>query len=230
MTLAKQEIDVARKVKAIEYLKAQLVGNGAQVFFSLLEGEEQRDPRLPCGFNAYWLHPGQTLRCGFCAAGQAALAKAREHAQSRGELEKWYGDYSSLVRYLLEPQRADRRGENTLKVRSITRGALLAALTVVMALIGTLPMGGLILLFLPLPLIIPHLRAWSEKRCSRSCGGSYSAGLFGSSLSGLDSFPFRWVSWDCDGQRHARGRASLAPVWAGSFGWCCWPLFHVAFV
>ena len=112
MTLAKQEIDVARKVKAIEYLKAQLVGTGAQVLFSLLEGEEQEI----LASLADLMLTGFILakRCGvdFAQLDRQLLAKAREHAQSRGELEKWYGDYSSLVRYLLE--RSGQIGEGKI--------------------------------------------------------------------------------------------------------------------
>ncbi len=101
MTLAKQEIDVARKIKAIEYLKAQLVGNNAQVMFQMLEGGEEEI----ISATADLLLTGFILarRCGidYARLEREILDKARHAAQQRENLEKWYGDYTNFVHYLL---------------------------------------------------------------------------------------------------------------------------------
>jgi hypothetical protein len=112
MTLARQEIDVARKVKAIEYLKAELVDNNAQIMYNMLTGDEDEllDAISDLVLTAYIL----ARRCGldFAKLDLQVLEKARSKSENRDNLEKWYGDYTGLIHYLLE--RSGQVGERKL--------------------------------------------------------------------------------------------------------------------
>lgn len=102
MTLAKQEIDVARRVKAIEYLKAELVGNNAKLMYKMLSADEEEilSALGDLILTGYIL----ARRCGLDLGklDHEVLEKARGQAAARADLEKWYGDYTSLIHYLLE--------------------------------------------------------------------------------------------------------------------------------
>jgi hypothetical protein len=112
MTLAKQGIDVARKVKAIEHLKADLLSTNAQIMQQMLVGDEED---LLCAFSELLL-TGYLLaqRCGLDLkkVDRQILEEARSEASSGGNLEKWYGDYTNLVHYFLE--RSGQIGERKL--------------------------------------------------------------------------------------------------------------------
>ena len=112
MTLAKQGIDVARKIKAIEHLKADLLSTNAQVMQKMLVGDEEELLFAVC----------EHLLCGYLLAQRCGLdlkrldrqilERARSEAASGCNLEKWYGDYTNLVHYFLE--RSGQIGERKL--------------------------------------------------------------------------------------------------------------------
>lgn len=100
MKSLQQEIDIAKHIHTVEWLKAEIVGSTAALFRAMLkDGDEQvLDALTSLVIATYVLgrrlgHSPAQLDANVAAAVRRSLAD--DH-----EVEKWYGDLTALLRYL----------------------------------------------------------------------------------------------------------------------------------
>ena len=101
----RQDVDIARNRKTIEWLKAEMTGAIAALFRAMVNVNSDRmlDSLAALVLNSYLLGK----RIGFQAEkiDQAILAKLTENIDKGHEIEKWYGDLSDLQRHLTSKRR-----------------------------------------------------------------------------------------------------------------------------
>ncbi len=97
-----KEIDIARGIRMIEWLKAELVDGLATLFRALVKnsGEMVGDALATIIMTCYFL--GKRLGLGFNQLDQRIKEKLRSHLEAEHQLEKWYGDISGLLHYMDE--------------------------------------------------------------------------------------------------------------------------------
>lgn len=95
-----QEIDIARNLKTVEWLKTELVSSVANLFKALVRGQEE--PILESLSNTivatYLL--GKRVGINFSKVDSKVENIIRMNIQEEHEVEKWYGDLSNLLHYL----------------------------------------------------------------------------------------------------------------------------------
>ena len=95
-----QEIDIARNLKTVEWLKTEQVSSLANLFKALIRGQEE--PILESLANTivatYLL--GKRVGINFSKIDLKVESIIRMNIQEEHEVEKWYGDLSNLLHYL----------------------------------------------------------------------------------------------------------------------------------
>lgn len=102
---AGQEPGIARNVRVVEWLKADLVASTAGVFRAMARGSEDKlvDALAGVVITCYVL--ARRLGIGFSLLDLRVEAKLRQNIEEGHEVERWYGDLSSYLNYFL----ADRK-------------------------------------------------------------------------------------------------------------------------
>ncbi len=102
--MAKPELDIARNVRTIEWLKTELINGVAMVFRSLMRDSEEAvaDALANVVMTCYLL--ARRVGIGFAALEIKVQGKVKANVQRGHEIEKWYGDFSALERYFEEQQ------------------------------------------------------------------------------------------------------------------------------
>ena len=97
-----KEVDIARGIRMIEWLKAELVDGLATLFKALVKnsGEMIGDALATIIMTCYFL--GKRLGVSFQQLDQGLKEKLRSHLETDHQLEKWYGDISGLLHYMYE--------------------------------------------------------------------------------------------------------------------------------
>ena len=97
-----KEVDIARGIRMIEWLKAELVDGLATLFKALVKnsGEMIGDALATIIMTCYFL--GKRLGVSFQQLDQGFKEKLRSHLEADHQLEKWYGDISGLLHYMDE--------------------------------------------------------------------------------------------------------------------------------
>ncbi|NLK00214.1 MAG: hypothetical protein GX318_03110 [Clostridia bacterium] len=94
------QIDVVKKIRMIEWLKAELVGSVASLLKSMVKGGEERilDYLAAILITTYIL--GKRVGITFARIDQHLKEKLAAGIDEEHEIEEWYGDMSSLLRYM----------------------------------------------------------------------------------------------------------------------------------
>ena len=94
------ESDILRKIRLIEWLKAELVTNVGQLYQAIARNSEQAivDGLAAVVVSCYTL--GKRLGVDFGALDEAISHKVSQAIKQEQEAEKWFGDYSELQRHL----------------------------------------------------------------------------------------------------------------------------------
>ena len=105
MFLSSQEGGIAKNIKVIEWLKADLITSLAALFKSMLKGSEELllDALSSMIVTCYIL--GRRLNVNFSRLDLKVEAKIRQGIDDDHEVERWYGDLSALLNYLVEKKR-----------------------------------------------------------------------------------------------------------------------------
>ena len=103
--LKREDVDIARNIKVIEWLKADLVTSLSALFRALLRGSEDRllDALASMILTCYVL--GRRLGISFSRLDLKMEAKLRQGIDEGHEVEKANGDLSRLLGYLVEKKR-----------------------------------------------------------------------------------------------------------------------------
>jgi len=100
-----QEGGIAKNIKIIEWLKADLVTSVSALFRSMLKSSEDHllDALASLLVTCYVL--GRRLGINFSSLDLRVEAKLRQSIDEDHELERWYGDLSALLNYLADKKR-----------------------------------------------------------------------------------------------------------------------------
>jgi hypothetical protein len=100
--MAKPELDIARNVRTIEWLKAEMVGGVSALFKALMKNSEEAilEALATVVIAAYLL--GKRLGIPFSRLDVKIEAKVSANIAKHHEIEQWYGDFSGFRRYLEE--------------------------------------------------------------------------------------------------------------------------------
>ncbi len=100
-----QEGGFAKNIKVVEWLKADLITSMSALFKSMLRNSEDLvlDALASLLITCYVL--GRRLGVNFTRLDLRVEAKLRQGIDEEHEVEKWYGDLSTLLNYLVERKR-----------------------------------------------------------------------------------------------------------------------------
>ena len=94
------DIDIARNIKTIEWLKTELLCSVAELYRAMREAREDviADRLANLTIAAYVL--GRRLGVDFERMDEIVRQKVRANIEQAHEFEEWYGDFSALGRHL----------------------------------------------------------------------------------------------------------------------------------
>lgn len=94
------ESEIVRKLRLIEWLKAELVGGVSRVFHAMTKSTEHpvADALASVIVNCYVL--GKRIGIDFSHMDEAINARIEQNIKQEIEVEKWYGDMSELKRHI----------------------------------------------------------------------------------------------------------------------------------
>lgn len=99
------EIDIARNIRTIEWLKTELLAGISGLFRALLRGSEEAIIDGLAGLLITCYALSRRLGTSFGKLDARVEAKVRANIGEGHEIEKWYGDLSALLRYVEERKR-----------------------------------------------------------------------------------------------------------------------------
>ncbi|MDD2432051.1 MAG: MazG-like family protein [Firmicutes bacterium] len=101
-----REIDIARNVKTIEWLRTEIVSHVANLFKAMWQNREELilDALAGLIMAAYLL--GKRLGITYSKLDSKVVNKVKASMLEDHEIEKWYGDMNSLLHFW-----QDRRGD-----------------------------------------------------------------------------------------------------------------------
>jgi len=105
MFTGSQEGGIAKNIKVVEWLKADLLTSLSALFKSMLRGSEELilDALASLVITCYIL--GRRLGINFSRLDLKVEAKLRQGIDEDHEMERWYGDISNLLNYLVDKKR-----------------------------------------------------------------------------------------------------------------------------
>jgi hypothetical protein len=94
------EIDIARNVRAIEWLEAELVYGTGSLLHALIKNNEENalDNMAAIVISTYLL--SRRLGHGFARLDAKILARLKSSLEQDHELEQWYGDIAELIQHM----------------------------------------------------------------------------------------------------------------------------------
>ncbi|HBV97902.1 MAG: hypothetical protein JL50_07550 [Peptococcaceae bacterium BICA1-7] len=99
------ESDVAKNIKVVEWLKADLISSLSALYKGMLRASEERLLDALSGIIVTCYVLGRRLGYNFSKVDVAVEAKLRQGIKDSHEVEKWYGDLSLLLAYLVDRKR-----------------------------------------------------------------------------------------------------------------------------
>lgn len=95
-----EQIDIARSIKTIDWLKTEIVGSVATLFRGMMRNnlEVMAEALANLIVGAYLL--GNRLGIGFSVLDAKVERKVKANIDRGHEIEKWYGDFSSFLSHL----------------------------------------------------------------------------------------------------------------------------------
>ncbi|MGI6603818.1 MAG: MazG-like family protein [bacterium] len=98
--ITEKELDITKNVRAIEWLKSELLGSVTLLYRSILKGSEEHilDALAGAVLTVYLL--GRRLGISFARLDTKVKSMVHQSIIEEHQLEKWYGDLSAFERHL----------------------------------------------------------------------------------------------------------------------------------
>jgi len=96
---------LARHVKTVEWLKAELVASVAALLRASLEGDGEATAEAMATVIVATAVLARRLGMDFEQLERKVVAQVRANIEAEHQLERWYGDFTALERYLWESRR-----------------------------------------------------------------------------------------------------------------------------
>lgn len=105
MLESNHDVDIAKNIKIIEWLKADLLSSISALFKAMLKGREEvlLDALASVVITSFVL--GRRLGMSFSRLDLKIESKLRQGIADGHEVEKWYKDLSALLNYLADKKR-----------------------------------------------------------------------------------------------------------------------------
>lgn len=103
MQVPGQEVDIARNLKAVEWLKSELVANVAGLYRAMLKGaadDAATDLLANIVITSYLL--GKRIGISFSKLDSRIEQKIKLNIEQEHEFEAWYGDFSAMLNFFRE--------------------------------------------------------------------------------------------------------------------------------
>ncbi|HZJ84829.1 MAG TPA: MazG-like family protein [Syntrophomonadaceae bacterium] len=100
-----KEIDIAKNLRTIEWLKAELLDGVALLFKSLLRASTETVGDILASIIMITYVLGKRLGLSFEAIDTKIKNKLNKQINEEHELEEWYGDLTNLLRYFESSKR-----------------------------------------------------------------------------------------------------------------------------
>lgn len=101
----RNDSDIAKNIRVIEWLKADLLTLLSSLFKGMLRGSEEKLLDALSGIILTCYVLGRRLGLTFSRIDVAVEAKLRQGIKESHEVEKWYGDLSLFLAYLVDRKR-----------------------------------------------------------------------------------------------------------------------------
>ncbi|MCL6480057.1 MAG: MazG-like family protein [Peptococcaceae bacterium] len=101
----RNESDIAKNIRVIEWLKADLITLLSALYKGMLRGSEQKLLDALSGIIVTCYVLGRRLGFTFSSIDVAVEAKLRKGIEESHEVEKWYGDLTMFLAYLMDRKR-----------------------------------------------------------------------------------------------------------------------------
>ncbi|MCX7779428.1 MAG: MazG-like family protein [Negativicutes bacterium] len=98
--MSSHESEIVRKLRLIEWLKAELVGSVGRVFYALAKSGEHSIAEALAAVVVNCFALGKRLGIDYAQLDEAIQARLEQTIRQETEVEKWYGDMSELRRHL----------------------------------------------------------------------------------------------------------------------------------
>lgn len=100
-----QDSGIAKNIRVIEWLKADILSSLAALFKAMVKGSEERllDALASLLITTYVL--GRRLGINFSRLDIKVESKLRQSIDENHEVERWYGDLSELLQYQTEKKK-----------------------------------------------------------------------------------------------------------------------------
>lgn len=94
------ESEILRKMRLIEWLKAELIANVGQLYQAMAKNSEQaiRDGLASIVISCFVL--GRRLGINFADLDEAIVTRLSQNIKKENDVEKWFGDFSEYQRHL----------------------------------------------------------------------------------------------------------------------------------
>ncbi|HHW43176.1 MAG: MazG-like family protein [Thermoanaerobacteraceae bacterium] len=99
------DTNIAKNIRVIEWLKADLLASLAALFKGMLRGSEERLLESLSGIIITCYVLGRRLGISFTRLDLKLENKLRQGIEEDHEMESWYGDLSALLAHLVEKKR-----------------------------------------------------------------------------------------------------------------------------
>ncbi len=99
------EPEVAKNITVVEWLKADLITSLSALYKSMLRGSEERLLDALSGIIVTCYVLGRRMGLTFSRIDVAVESKLRQGIEESHEVEKWYGDLTMLLTYLVDRKR-----------------------------------------------------------------------------------------------------------------------------
>lgn len=100
-----QDTDIAKNIRVIEWLKADMLASLSALFKAMLRGNEERLMDALCSIIITCYVLGRRLGISFTRMDLKLESKLRQGIEEGHEMERWYGDLSALLAHLVEKKR-----------------------------------------------------------------------------------------------------------------------------
>lgn len=91
-----KDVDLAKRVKVIEWLKTEIVDQSAHLLKGIWEGSQAKTVDALASLISTGYILGRRLGVSFRSLDEAVLEKMKQHRTDGHQLEDWYGDISAL--------------------------------------------------------------------------------------------------------------------------------------
>ncbi|ADG83805.1 hypothetical protein Tfer_1545 [Thermincola ferriacetica] len=105
MSLNNQGVDIAKNIRIIEWLKAELTGSVAALFKAMLKGTEEIIVEALASIIITSYIIARRLGINFSRLDLHIESKLRGSIEEGHEVERWYGDLSAFLRYVTGKKR-----------------------------------------------------------------------------------------------------------------------------